>query len=109
MLKLIIKNIKEVEEPLHDKVTALCKEKSEFFENLLKKYGKEVPLEVIFDHSSKVYKVSGSLGLKSKKVLVVEEDEDVLKAVTRMFNELKKAGKRQYELERKDYLYKRKR
>ena len=108
MVELIIKNINEVEKEFHKELEELCHEKSGFFKELFKKYDKEMTLEVIFDHSSAVYKVSASLNLKSKKVLVVEESKDVVKATTAVFNALKKAVKRQYELERKDYEYKRK-
>ncbi len=110
MVTLVIKNLKEIEEEFRGEVEKLCEEKSEFFKELFKKYDKDMTLEVIFDHSSsKLYKVSASLNLKSKKVLIAEEDKDALKAVTKLFNEFKKAVKRQYELERKDYEYKRKR
>jgi ribosome-associated translation inhibitor RaiA len=108
MVKLIIKNINEVEKEFHSGLESLCHEKSEFFKELFKKYDKDMVLEVIFDHSSALYKVSASLNLKSKKVLVAEEDKDVMKAATAVFNALKKSVKRQYELERKDYKYKRK-
>ncbi len=109
MVNLILKNIKEVEEDFRDEVKKICEEKSEYFKELLKKYDKDLVLEVIFDHSSSLYKVSASLNLKSKKMLLTEENKDVVAAVTRLFAEFKKAVKRQYELERKDYEYKRKR
>ena len=109
MVELIIKNLKEVEENLQNEAKALCEEKAEFFKELFKKYDKDLTLEVIFDHSSSVYKVSASIDLKSKKVLSVEEDKDVIKAITSLFSDFKKVVKKQYELERKDYEYKRKR
>jgi ribosome-associated translation inhibitor RaiA len=109
MVNLVIKNLKEVEENLQGEVKNLCDEKAKFFEELLKKYEKDLTLEVIFDHSSAVYKVSVSLDLKSKKLLIAEEDSDVVKAVTALFASFKKVVKKQYELERKDYEYKRKR
>ncbi len=108
MLKLIIKNLKEVEEPFRKEFEEICQEKVTFFQNLFKKYDKDLTLEVIVNKSSKTYSVSASLDLKSKKVLIAEEDKDPLKAVRKLFNEFKKAVKRQYELERKDYEYKRK-
>jgi ribosome-associated translation inhibitor RaiA len=108
MVQLIIKNINEVEAEYHKELEELCHEKSAFFKELFKKYEKDMTLEVIFDHSSALYKVSASLNLKSKKVLVAEEDKNVMKATTAVFNALKKAVKRQYEMERKDYEYKRK-
>ncbi len=109
MVKLIIKNLKEVDEAARKQAETLIQSKMEFYNELFKKYDKDLTLEVIFDHSSSVAKVSASLDLKSKKVLLAEEDKEVLKAVTTLFNEFKKAVKRQYELERKDYEYKRKR
>ncbi len=110
MVNVIIKNLKEIEEEIRGDVEKLCNEKSEFFIELFKKYDKDLTLEVIFDHSSaKLYKASASINLKSKKVLIAEEDSDALKLVTKLFNEFKKAVKKQYELERKDYEYKRKR
>jgi predicted RNA-binding protein Jag len=109
MVKLLIKNIKEVEESVRENVENVCKEKADYYNNLFKKYDKELTLEVIFNKSSSVYTVSASINLKSKKVLLAEEGNDVLKSTVQLFNEFKKAVKRQYELERKDYEYKRKR
>ncbi len=109
MVKLLIKNLKEVEEAARNQAEELIQSKVEFYENLFKKYDKDLTLEVIFDNSAAVYKVSASIDLKSKKVLLAEEGKEVLKVVTTLFNEFKKAVKRQYELERKDYEYKRKR
>ncbi len=109
MVELVIKNVKELEDEYRSSVVSICEEKAEFFKELLKKYDKDLKLEVIFDHSSSLYKVSGSINLKSKKVLAVAEDKDAVKSVTGMFSDLKKMVKKQYELERKDYEYKRKR
>ncbi len=109
MVKLVVKNISEVEDTYQDKVKSICEEKSEYYKELFKKYDKDLTLEVIFDHSSALYKVSASLNLKSKKVLIAEEGKDIEKVVTGLFAEFKKVVKRQYELERKDYEYKRKR
>jgi ribosome-associated translation inhibitor RaiA len=108
MVTLTIKNLKEVETPFRDEVEKIIHEKMEFYQNLFKKYDKDLTLEVIFNKSSSTYLVSASLDLKSKKVLLAEEDKDILKTVRTLFNEFKKAVKRQYELERKDYEYKRK-
>ncbi len=108
MVELIIKNLKEVETPYKKEVEAIIEEKMDFYRNLFKKYDKDLVLEVIFNKSASTYLVSASLDLKSKKVLIAEEDKDVVKAVRTLFNEFKKAVKRQYELERKDYEYKRK-
>jgi len=109
MVELIIKNIKEIDEDLRDKITNICNEKSEYFKELFKKYDKDLIIEIIFNKSSAIYTVSASINLKSKKVLLAEENKDVIAAVTKLFNEFKKTVKRQYELERKDYEYKRKR
>jgi len=108
MVKTIIKNLKEVEEPFRKEIEEVIKEKSEFYQNLFKKYDKDLTLEIIFNKSAKTYMVSASIDLKSKKVLIAEENKDVLKALHKLFSEFKKAVKRQYELERKDYEYKRK-
>ncbi len=109
MVTLEIKNIKEVEEQHHEIIKNICKEKQEYYNELFKKYDKDLILKVIFDKSSALYKVSASINLKSKKVLLVEENKNVEKAITQLFSNFKKAVKRQYELERKDYEYKRKR
>jgi len=108
MVSLKIKNLKEIEETFRKEFEEICEEKFEFFKNLFKKYEKDLTLEVIANKSAKTYTVSASIDLKSKKVLLAEEDKDPLKAVRKLFNEFKKAVKRQYELERKDYEYKRK-
>lgn len=109
MIDLKLKNLKEVAEEFRNEVEQICDEKSGYFRELFKKYDKDLILEVIFDHSSATYKVSASINLKSKKVLLAEEGKDIVPVVTKLFNEFKKAVKKQYELERKDYEYKRKR
>ena len=109
MVTLAIKNLKEVAEDVQEQVKLICEEKVAFYNELFKKYDKDLTIEVVFDHSSSLYKVSASINLKSKKILVVKEHKDVVKAVTELFADFKKAVKRQHELERKDYEYKRKR
>ncbi len=109
MVTLKVKNIKEAEEQVRDEIMNKCEEKLPFFEDLFKKYDKDLVLEVIIDKSSALYKISASINLKSKKVLLAEEDKDAVKVLTKLFSEFKKVVKKQYELERKDYEYKRKR
>ena len=109
MVDLVLKNLNEVEETFHQEIKEICDEKASYYAELFKKYDKNMTLEVIFDHSSAVYKVSASLNMKSKKLLLVEEDKNVIKALNTLFSKFKKAVKRQQELERKDYEYKRKR
>ena len=108
MIQLITKNVKEIDAEFRNEFEKICEEKSEFYQDLFKKYDKDLTLEVIVNKSSKTYTVSASLNLISKKVLLAKEDKDVLKATRALFSEFKKAVKRQYELERKDYEYKRK-
>lgn len=109
MITLKLKNLKEIEEEFRNEIEQICEEKSDYFRELLKKYDKDLSLEVIFDHSSATYKVSASINLKSKKVLIAEEGKEIVQVVTKLFNEFKKVVKKQYELERKDFEYKRKR
>jgi len=109
MVKLSIKNIKEVDASLHNKINELCSEANDYYNELFKKYDKDLLLQIIFDNSSKNAKVSISLNLKSKNVSLTEENKDALKALTTVLSKFKKAVKKQYELERKDYIYKRKR
>ena len=109
MVTLEIKNLKEVEDNLVEEVKALCNDKLEFYNNLFKNYNKDLDLIVIIDKSSALYKTSASLNMESKKILLVKENKDVLKALRALFADFKKTVKKQYELEKKDYLYKRKR
>ncbi|HFS66718.1 MAG TPA: hypothetical protein ENK67_00730 [Flavobacteriia bacterium] len=109
MVTLLLKNLKEVAENFHNEIETICKEKEAYYNELFKKYDKDLTLEVIFDHSSSLYKVSASIDLKSKKIVVVEEDKDPIKALNSVFSSLKKAVKKQHDLERKDYEYKKKR
>jgi len=109
MVELKLKNSKELDEKSQEKVREICEEKVAYYNDLFKKYDKDLVLEVIFDGSSSLYKVSASINLKSKKVLLAKENKDAVKAVTELFADFKKAVKKQYELERKDYEYKRKR
>ena len=67
MVKLVIKNLKEVDKDLHQSIKDKCEDVQSYFDELFKRYDKELMLEVLFDHSSALYKVSASLNLKSKK------------------------------------------
>jgi ribosome-associated translation inhibitor RaiA len=109
MVTLILKNLKEVDSSFHKEIETIAKEKEDYYNERFKKYDKDLTLEVIFNKSSSLNKVSASLDLKSKKVLVAEEDKNPVMTLNKVFSSLKKAVKKQYELERKDYLYKRKR
>ncbi len=107
-LRFEIKNYNELEEPFKDEVRKIIKNRQEYYENLFKKYDKDLIIEITFN-KEKVYRVSISINMKSKNILIVEEDRDPVKALNKAFAEFKKAVKRQIALERKDYLYKRKR
>ncbi len=110
MVKLEVKNIKEIEnENAKQEFLSKCEDRKSYLEDYFKNYGKDLTLEVIVNKSGKTYKVSASLNMKSKKILHLEEHKDILPAATKLFNEFLKEVKRQKELERKDYLYKRKR
>ncbi len=109
MVKFIIKNIKEVEADLQAEVKKYFEEKQDFYTELFKNYDKEMTMELIIDHSSSVYKASVSLNMKSKKMLLGKEDKDLMVVLTSLFSSFKKVVRKQYELERKDYVYKRKR
>jgi ribosome-associated translation inhibitor RaiA len=110
MVNIELRNLKEVEEQYRAQVEKLIEDKFSFYEDLFKKYDKDLLIEIIFDHSSsKLYQVSATINLKSKNVQVKEEDKDVLTAVTKLASEFKKAVTKQYELEKKEYEYKRKR
>ncbi len=101
MVELVVKNLKEVDEQYHDEINQIIKEKHQYYSELFKKYDKDLTLEIIFDKSSSLYKVSASLNMNSKRILVAEEDKDAIKAVTKMFSDLKKTVKKQHEIERK--------
>ncbi len=110
MVKLELKNLKEIEnEEVREGFVAFWKEKQLYVEELFKNYDKDLTLEVIVDKSGKTYKISASLNLNSKKILTVEEGPVLMSVTEKLFSEFKKTMKRQKELERKDYLYKRKR
>ena len=108
MVNLTLKNLKEVDMTFRKEIEEICQEKLNFYQNLFKKYDKDLTLEVIFNKSAKTYTASASIDLKTKKVLAAKEDKDVLKAVRQLCTEFKKMVKHQYEMERKDYEYKRK-
>ncbi len=109
MLELIIKNRKEIENELENEVVQICESKKGYFSELFKKYNKKLKLEIIFNKTANNYKVSISLNLKSKKLLLAKEGKDIVKLVNSLFSDFKKMAKRQYELEKKEYEYKRKR
>jgi len=109
MINFRIKNIKEIDEDMQPAVEALFNEKQSYYTELFKNYDKDMTMEMILDNSSKLYKVSLSLNMKSKKVLLVEEGSDLMQVLNTLFSHFKKAVKKRYELERKEYEYKRKR
>ncbi len=108
MLRIEIKNFNEIEKPYIDEIRRIIKHRQEYYENLFKKYDKDLILDITFN-KDKEYRVSIGINLKSKDILIVETDRDPVAALRRAFAEFKKAVKRQIAHERKDYLYKRKR
>ncbi|RMG25860.1 MAG: hypothetical protein D6730_10090 [Bacteroidetes bacterium] len=110
MVKLNVKNLKEIDEaPAREKLTEWAEKEQQFLERLFKNYGKELTFEIIINKSSATYTVSASLNMRSKTLLMAEEDRDVLTAAHKLFDLFRQEAKKQKELERKDYLYKRKR
>jgi ribosome-associated translation inhibitor RaiA len=110
MVKLEIKNIKEIaDDAIKEQFKQLCEDKRAYLDEYFKNYDKPLTFEVIVNRDGEVYKVSSSLNMKSKKILHVEEGKDVLAITTKLMKEFTKEAKRQKELERKDYVYKRKR
>jgi len=109
MVEFKIKNLSEVDEKYHYEIKAFCENKAKYFKDLFKKYSKNLTLEVIFDHSSSLYKISVAIDMKSKKILSVEEGKEVMPVLDKLCNKFKVAVKKHYELEKKEYTYKRKR
>jgi len=109
MIEYKIKNIKEIDEGFQPMVEDLFNLKQSYYNELFKNYDKEMTMELILDHSSKVYKASISLNMKSKKVLLAEEGTDLMQTLNTLFSHFKKAVKKRHELERKEYEFKRKR
>ena len=60
-------------------------------------------------YSSALYKISAAIDMKSKKILSVEEGKEVMPVLDKLCNKFKTAVKKHYELEKKQYAYKRKR
>ncbi len=109
MVNLVLKNLKETDAALQNQVTEICEEKKNYYSELFKKYDKDLTLEVIFNKNGDLYKTSASLNMKSKKILLAEENKDLIKTVNAVFSALKNAVKRQYEIEKKEYEYKKNR
>ena len=104
-----MKNREKIANELENEVVQICVSKKEYFSELFKKYNKQLKLEVIFNKTAGNYKVSISLNLKSKKLLLAKEGKNIIKLTNSLFSDFKKMAKRQYELEKKEFEYKRKR
>jgi len=109
MIQFKVKNTKEIEHGLRPMIDDLFELKQDYYQELFKNYDKDMNMELIVDHSSKLYKASLSLNMKSKKVLLVEEGPELMKVLNTLFSNFKKAVKKRYDMERKEYEYKRKR
>ncbi len=110
MVQLIIKNLKEVEtETQRGQIREMAEEMQAKLETRFKRYGKDLTFEIIVNKSSATYLISAALNMKSKKVLQAEEGKDPILTAKKLLDEFFKQTARQIELERKDYLYKRKR
>ncbi len=108
MLHLEIYNFNELEAPYIEEVRRIIQSKKDYYEQLFKKYPKDLLLEVKFN-KDKEYRVSIGINMQSKDIRIVETDRDPVAALRKAFAEFKKTVKRQLAHERKDYLYKRKR
>ncbi len=108
MVSIEIFNINEVEEIYLHEIRKIIKQKQDYFENLFKKYTKPVSIQIDFN-KDKHYRVNIEINLKSRKVSVTEIAPDPVEALREAFSDFRRSVKRQLALERKDYLYKRKR
>ncbi len=109
MVALQIKNLKEVPgEAQRQEIQQLAEKLQQKFEEWFKRYTKPLTFEVIVAHNGRVFRISAALDMKSKKVLHAEEDIDPVVAAHKLFEQFRRHVKRQIELERKDYEYKRK-
>ncbi|HHH53477.1 MAG TPA: hypothetical protein ENK91_07445 [Bacteroidetes bacterium] len=109
MIDLKIKNISEIDEKYHPEIYDFCENKIKYFNELFKKYSKNLTMEIIFDHSSSLYKISAGIDLKSKKIISAEEGKDIMPTLDLLCNKFKKAVKKQHDLELKEHTFKRKR
>ncbi len=110
MVHLIIKNLKEVEtEADRRQLEELAERVRQKLEKRLKRYGKELTLEVIVNKSSSTYLLSAAVDLRTKRILQAEEGRELVPLAHKLFDEFLRQFQRQLELERKDYEYKRKR
>ncbi len=110
MVNLVLKNLKEIPSDFErDLVEKQAEKLRAYLDKRFAKYSKNLELEIIVNKSAATTLISASLDLKSKKVVMAEEDKIPVKAATTLFDKFKKAVIRQYEHEKKEYEYKRKR
>ncbi len=108
MLQLEIYNFNELEPVYQAEIRKSVQDKKEYYEQLFKKYDKDLILKVSFN-KDKEYRVAIEINMKSKDLQVVKTGKDPVKILAEAWKDFKKAVKKQIQLERKDYLYKRKR
>ncbi len=109
MLRIEIKNLNDIEEVFYPSIKNIIREKENYFAKLFKKYSKDLLLTVTFNKDNE-YRVSVEINMQSKHIRIVKTDKkDPLAALQQAFSDFKKAVKKQIHIERKDYLYKRKR
>ena len=109
MVEIEIKNLREIEsETLKQQFIKLCNRKKEKLDKYFKKYKKPLVFQIVVNKDGNIYKTSASLNMKSKDILVFEEGDKLMYVTNKLLKEFIKSVKRQKELERKDYLYKKK-
>ncbi len=108
MLNLEIYNFNEIEPVYQAEIKRSVQDKKDYYEQLFKKYDKDLILKVGLNKDNE-YRVSIEINMKSKDLQVVKTGKDLLKIWSEAWKDFKKAVKKQIQLERKDYLYKRKR
>ncbi len=110
MVYLIVKNLKEVEAKADRRQLEEAAEKiRQKLDQRFKRYGKDLTMEVVVNKSGSTYLLSAAIDMRSKKILQAEEGKELIPLVHKLFDEFFRQVQRQWELERKDYEYKRKR
>jgi DNA-binding HxlR family transcriptional regulator len=107
MINLQLTNFDILPEDKKQKVQQIIDEKIQYFNQLLKRYPTEVPLEIKFQKKQSGWKIDILVKLQSKDIYLEQSGKNLEKILSKSLSTLKNQIKKQKAIERKDYEYKR--
>ena len=107
MIKTNLINLEKLDENKKSQVEEIINQRMQYFDELFKRYPKDVTFEFKFIQKSSGWKIEAMVEMMSTTLFFEESGKNLIKVLSELFSKIKKQVKKQKAIERKDYEYKR--